>query len=138
MKKIHIVIIIVIIVAIGVVITTLVSSTTYADFNTACKNTGSDYQIIGKLNIQKPIIYDARKSTNSFSFFMQDNKGSEMKVIYSGTKPQDFERCDQVVVSGSATDSVFYAKTLLLKCPSKYNDKKIPVMFNKRTQFKSI
>ena len=137
MKRIHIIIIIVIIVAIGVVISTLVNSSTYTDFSTAKKNSGSDYQIIGKLNIKKPIIYEARKNANSFSFFMQDNAGIEMKVIYSGIKPQDFERCDQVVISGSATDSVFYAKTLLLKCPSKYNDKKVPVSF-KKTNFKSI
>ena len=137
MKRIHIVIIIVIIVAIGVVISTLVNSSTYADFATAQKNTSSDYQIIGKLNMQKPIIYEARKNANSFSFFMLDNAGMEMKVIYNGIKPQDFEKCDQVVISGSATDSVFYAKTMLLKCPSKYNDKKVPLNYQK-TKFKSI
>ena len=137
MKRIHIIIIIVIMVAIGVVISTLVNSSTYADFSAAKKNAGSNYQIIGKLNIQKPILFEARKDANSFSFFMHDNTGSEMKVIYSGTKPQDFERCDQVVISGSATDSVFYAKTLLLKCPSKYNDKRVPVSY-KKTNFKSI
>jgi cytochrome c-type biogenesis protein CcmE len=124
-------------VAIGVVITTLVSSSTYADFTTAKKNIGSDYQIIGVLSLRRPIVYDARKSVNSFSFFMKDKDSTEMKVIYSGTKPQDFEKCDQVVVSGSATDSVFYAKTLLLKCPSKYNDKKTPVAFQKK-KFKTI
>lgn len=137
MKRIHIIIIIVIIVAIGVVISTMVNSSTYADFSTAKKNAGSDYQIIGTLNTQKPILFEARKDANSFSFFMQDNAGMEMKVIYSGTKPQDFERCDQVVISGSASDSVFHAKTLLLKCPSKYNDKRVPVSY-KKTNFKSI
>jgi cytochrome c-type biogenesis protein CcmE len=137
MKRTQIVLIIVILVAIGVVITTLVSSSTYADFSTAKKNIGSDYQVIGVLNIHKPIVYDARKNANSFSFFMKDKDSTEMKVVYSGTKPQDFERCDQVVISGSATDSVFYAKTLLLKCPSKYNDKKVPVTY-KKTQFKTI
>ena len=137
MKRIHIIIIIVIMVAIGVVISTLVNSSTYADFSAAKKNIGSDYQIIGKLNTQKPILFEAWKDANSFSFFMHDNAGIEMKVIYGGTKPQDFERCDQVVISGSATDSVFYAKTLLLKCPSKYNDKRVPVSY-KKTNFKSI
>jgi cytochrome c-type biogenesis protein CcmE len=137
MKRIHIVIIIAIMVAMGVVVTTLGSSSTYADFTTAKKFAGSDYQIIGKLNMHKPIIYDARKSVNSFSFYMKDKDSTEMKVIYSGTKPQDFEKCDQVVISGSATDSVFYAKTLLLKCPSKYNDKKVPVSYDKK-QFKTI
>ena len=137
MKKIHIVIIIVVMVAIGAVISTMVNGSTYADFSTAKKNIGSDYQIIGKLNTQKPILYEARKDANSFSFFMKDNVGIEMKVVYSGIKPQDFEKCDQVVISGSATDTVFYAKTMLLKCPSKYNDKKTPVSYQK-TKFKTI
>jgi len=136
MKRTHILLIIVVMVAIGVVITTLVSSSTYADFTTAKKNIGSDYQIIGALSLHQPIVYDARKSVNSFSFFMKDKDSTEMKVIYSGTKPLDFEKCDQVVVSGSATDSVFYAKKLLLKCPSKYNDKKVPITFQKK-QFKT-
>ncbi len=137
MKRIHIVIIIVIIVAIGVVITTLVSSSTYANFSTAKKHSGSAYQVIGTLNTHKPIVYDARKDANSFTFFMKDQDSTEMKVVYSGIKPQDFEKCDQVVISGTATDSVFYAKTLLLKCPSKYNDSKKPVNY-KKTQFKTM
>src|SRR5674476_211671 len=137
MKRIHIVIIIVIIVAIGIVITTLVSSSTYANFSTAKKHSGSAYQVIGTLNMHKPIVYDARKDANSFTFFMKDQDSNEMKVVYSGTKPKDFEKCDQVVISGSATDSVFYAKTLLLKCPSKYNDKKVPVTYKKK-EFKTI
>ena len=137
MKRIHIVIIIVIIIAIGVVMTTLVGSSTYADFSTAKKYTGSDYQIIGVLNTHKPIVYDALKNANSFTFYMKDKDSTEMKVVYSGTKPQDFEKCDQVVISGLAKDSVFYAKTLLLKCPSKYNDKKVPVTYKKK-EFKTI
>ncbi|MDP4291219.1 MAG: cytochrome c maturation protein CcmE [Bacteroidota bacterium] len=132
MNQRHIVAVIVIIIAIGVVISTLVNSSTYADFSTAQKHSGSECQIIGMLNRHKPIGYNAMEKVNRFSFFMKDKEGSEMKVIYNGSKPQDFEKCDQVVISGYATDSVFYAKTLLLKCPSKYNDKKIPMTFNKK------
>jgi cytochrome c-type biogenesis protein CcmE len=137
MKRSHILLLIVIIVAIGVVISTLVDSNSYADFSTAKKNARSDYQIIGKLDTLKPIVYDALKNANSFSFFMKDQAGIEMKIIYNGTKPQDFERSDQVVISGYVTDSVFNAKTLLLKCPSKYNDQKVPISF-KKTKLKSI
>ena len=55
---------------------------------------------------------------------MYDCNGTEMKVVYSGVKPTDFEKADQMVVSGSVSDTVFVAKTLLLKCPSKYNNNK--------------
>ena len=132
MKPLHIVLIIVIIAAIGVVISTMVNSSTYGDFAVAKKNQGSDYQIIGKLNTKKPIVYDAKKAENGFSFFMKDAYGIEMKVVYSGAKPTDFEKSDQVVVSGSVADSLFAAKTLLLKCPSKYNSKKAPVAFGEK------
>jgi cytochrome c-type biogenesis protein CcmE len=132
MKPLHIVLIIVIIAAIGVVISTMVNSSTYGDFALAGKNKGLDYQIIGKLNTKKPIVFDAKKTSGGLSFFMKDNKGIEMKIIYSGAKPTDFEKSDEVVVSGAVTDSVFAAKTLLLKCPSKYNDKKTPVSFGKK------
>jgi cytochrome c-type biogenesis protein CcmE len=132
MKPLHIVLLIIVIAAIGVVISTMVNSSTYGDFALAKKNQGSDYQIIGELDIKKPIVFDARKAENGFSFFMKDSKGIEMKVVYSGTKPTDFEKSDQVVVTGAITDSIFVAKALLLKCPSKYNDKKTPVSFGEK------
>jgi cytochrome c-type biogenesis protein CcmE len=52
-------------------------------------------------------------------------------VIYSGAKPQDFEKPAQLVVIGCMSgDSVFKAKSLLMQCPSKYNDKKKPENFS--------
>ncbi len=137
MKPLHIVLIIIVIAAIGVVISTMVNSSTYGDFALAKKNQGSDYQIIGKLNTKKAIAFDAKKAENGFSFFMKDSKGVEMKVVYSGAKPTDFEKSDQVVVTGAIADTVFAAKTLLLKCPSKYNNKKTPVSFGEK-EFKKI
>ncbi len=133
MKKSHIVIIVFIVVAIGVVISLFMNISTYSNFNKAGSRPGKDFQIIGKLDKTKPVIYDARLNPNEFSFFMSDDKGQIRKVIYSGPKPQDFEKPTQLVVIGCMSgDSVFKAKSLLMQCPSKYNDKKKPEGYGKK------
>jgi cytochrome c-type biogenesis protein CcmE len=133
MKKSHIVILIFVVVAIGVVISLFMNISTYSNFTKASRSQGKDFQIIGKLDKTKPVIYDAKYNPNEFSFYMADEKGLVRKVIYSGAKPQDFEKPAQLVVIGSMSgDTVFKAKSLLMQCPSKYNDKKKPEKFNNK------
>ncbi len=124
MKTIHIVIILVIVVAVAVVISTMSDSSTYSDFAEAARKPGKELHIIGKLNRAKPVEYNARENANRFSFYMIDEKGVERQVIYNNAKPQDFEKSEKVVIIGSMQGETFVAKSLLLKCPSKYNDKK--------------
>jgi cytochrome c-type biogenesis protein CcmE len=124
MKTIHIIIIIILVVAVAVVISTMTDSSTYSDFTEAALKPGKELHIIGKLNRSKPLEYDAQKNANRFSFYLIDDKGVEKKVIYNNAKPQDFEKSEKVVVIGSMQGDQFMAKSLLLKCPSKYNDKK--------------
>ena len=123
MKTKHIILILVLVVAVAVVITTMTDSGTYSDFGEAALKPGKELHIIGKLNRAKPIIYDAQKNANQFSFYMIDDKGIEKMVIYNNAKPQDFEKSEKVVIIGSMQGNHFLAKSLLLKCPSKYNDK---------------
>lgn len=129
MKTIHIIIILVLVIAIAVVITTISDSSTYSDFAESSKSPGKELHIIGKLDRTKPIEYDARKDANKFTFYLIDAKGLEKQVIYNNAKPQDFEKSEKVVVIGSMQGDVFIAKSLLLKCPSKYNDQKKPGQF---------
>jgi len=130
MKKTHIVIIIFVVIAIGVVISLFMNISTYSNFVKASRNQGKDFQIIGKLDKSRPVIYDAKLNPNEFSFYMSDEKGHVSKVIYNGAKPQDFEKPSQLVVIGSMSgDSVFMAKSLLMQCPSKYNDDDKPESF---------
>ena len=79
MKAIHIIIILVLVAVIAIVITTLSDSSTYSDFGEASKKPGKEYHIIGTLNRNKPIEYDAQKNANQFSFYMIDDKGIEKK-----------------------------------------------------------
>ncbi|MEI6900465.1 MAG: cytochrome c maturation protein CcmE [Bacteroidota bacterium] len=132
MKTIHIIIILVLVAAIAIVITTLTDSSTYADFKEASAKPGKELHIIGKLNLKKPIEYDALKNANQFSFFMIDDKGVEKKVIYNKTKPQDFEKSEKVVVIGAMKNDQFEATSLLLKCPSKYKADKSPDKFGEK------
>jgi cytochrome c-type biogenesis protein CcmE len=124
MKTIHIIIILILVVAVAVVVTTMSDSSTYSDFAEASEKQGKELHIIGKLNMEKPIEYDPQKNANQFSFYMVDEKGIEKKVIYNNAKPQDFEKSEKVVIIGYMKGDQFYAKSLLLKCPSKYNDEK--------------
>lgn len=124
MKKTHILAILVIAVAIGVIISTVSDAATYADFATAQQYPGKEFQVVGQLNKEKQIHYAPEEDVNRFSFFMVDNNGLEYKVVFKGTKPQDFERSEQVVITGSLEGEAFYADKILMKCPSKYNDGK--------------
>ena len=132
MKTIHIVIILILVVAVAVVITTMTDSSSYSDFTEAALKPGKELHIIGKLNKAKPIEYNAQKNANQFSFYMVDEMGIEKKVIYNNAKPQDFEKSEKVVIIGSMHGDQFMAKSLLLKCPSKYNDKKAPSKFSNK------
>jgi len=129
MKTIHIIIIIALVVAVAIVITTFTDASTYSDFNKASASPEKEYQIIGKLNKNKPIEYNAQKDANQFSFYMIDEQGMERKVIYNKPKPQDFEKSEKVVITGSMKNDEFHATSLLLKCPSKYKADKTPEKF---------
>ena len=122
MKKTHIIAIIVIAVAIGAIISTVSNAATYADFATAQQFPGKEFQVVGQLNKEKAINYSPSENANQFSFFMLDNNGEEHKVIFNGAKPQDFERSEQVVITGVLEGENFRADKILMKCPSKYND----------------
>ena len=122
MKKIHIVGIVVIAVAIGVIFTSLKSSATYADFAEAAANPDNEYHVVGKLDKNQPQVYDPKINPDEFSFSMVDNKGVERKVVLSKSKPQDFERSEQIVLIGKMKGEEFHANDILMKCPSKYNN----------------
>jgi cytochrome c-type biogenesis protein CcmE len=83
--------------------------------------------LVGHLDKAKELYYDAAKDANYFSFFVKDNKGQECKVVFVGTKPQDFERSEQIVLTGQMKGNEFHASEILMKCPSKYTQDKIDI-----------
>ena len=124
MKKSAIIGLVVIAIAIAVIISTYSSTSTYGSFRDA-KNTTEELHVVGHLDKSKELYYDAAKDANYFAFYMKDNKGEECKVVFTGSKPQDFERSEQVVLTGKMVGSEFHASKILMKCPSKYTQDKL-------------
>lgn len=56
------------------------------------------------------------------SFILEDyeNKAQTIQVKYKGVVPDTFSNGSEVIIEGSMQDTVFTAKTLMTKCPSKY------------------
>ncbi|MCE3281065.1 MAG: cytochrome c maturation protein CcmE [Bacteroidetes bacterium] len=127
MKKIHILGIIIIAVAIGAILTTLGSTSTYANFTEATQSPDNEFHVVGKLNKEKEMIYDPKTDANIFTFYMTDMdtlNPTTKKVVLHKNKPQDFERSEQIVLIGQMKGDEFHASDILMKCPSKYNDGK--------------
>ncbi len=71
------------------------------------------------------IEYDQKRLLLTFSVRDMDYEIKTMNVVYSGVKPDAFKEGVEVILEGSyeATTNTFHAKTLLAKCPSKYEGK---------------
>lgn len=67
--------------------------------------------------------YQIDKANNIFTFFIKDNKSVEIKVVYQGSIPNNFETATSVVVTGKYKNGIFNASTILTKCPSKYEER---------------
>lgn len=127
MKKGYIIGIVLIAIAFAAIISTISNSSTYASFTTATEHEGKVYHVVGKLNKDKPYHYNPHVNANIFGFYLVDNEGSEKKVIYNGTKPQDFEKSEQIVIVGKMSGGEFHASDILMKCPSKYNSNNVQI-----------
>jgi cytochrome c-type biogenesis protein CcmE len=132
MKKSSIIGLVVIAIAIAVIIATYAKSSSYSSFAEA-KKTQSEIQIIGHLDKEKPMYYDAHKDANYFSFYVRDTDKMECKVILTKPKPQDFERSDKIVLTGRMEGDEFHASEVLLKCPSKYTPDKVETTASAKT-----
>lgn len=127
MKTSYIVAIILVASLIGIIVSMYGNTTEYASFETAQKNQGTTYHVVGHLDRTKPQVYNELKDPNYFEFYMKDSLDNVNKVVYRKPRPQDFERSENVVVKGKMQGEVFQAKEILLKCPSKYNESEIDV-----------
>lgn len=134
MKKSHIIGIIVIALAIGIIMSSAGDASTYVSFGEAIERAkdGNETKVhvVGRLkkDEQGHIVgmnYDPLIDPNYFSFTLVDTNRVEQQVVYFNPKPQDFERSEQVVITGNMKNNVFVADKILLKCPSKYVEKEI-------------
>lgn len=122
MKKSHILALLVIAAAVAAILSTVAESSTYATFPQALLKEGKVLHVAGKLNKEKERLYNPRENANLFTFYMTDSDGNEKKVLLNSAPPQDFEKSEQIVVIGKMKDDEFHASSILMKCPSKYNN----------------
>lgn len=127
MKKTHILLILLIAVAIGAIISTVGDSSSYENFETAAANPEREYHVVGTLARVEEMEYNPEQDANLFKFYLQDNAGEVKQVVFYGTKPQDFERSEQVVIVGQMNGEQFTAQKILTKCPSKYTEDEIKI-----------
>ena len=134
MKKSHIIGIIVIALAIGIIMSSAGDASTYVSFGEAIERAedgnATKVHVVGRLkkDAQGHIVgmnYDPLVDPNYFTFTLVDTNRVEQQVVYFNPKPQDFERSEQVVITGNMQNNVFVADKILLKCPSKYVEKEV-------------
>lgn len=126
MKKSAIIGLITIAICIGLLVSLNAETNSYSNFTQASSSSKEEH-VIGRWEKAKGMQYDALKDPNHFAFFMTDEKGKVNKVVLNGTKPQDFERSEKLVIIGEMKNDTFYASKILMKCPSKYNDNMVEV-----------
>ena len=130
MKKTHFIALIVLVLGAVALLLSSQNLSTYATFNTAIQS-GSKSKIVGELSLTDPIIYNPEVDPNRFSFYLVDQEGVKKKVILQEPKPRDFERSEQIVVTGKMKGTQeFLASEVLLKCPSKYKDEELALKKN--------
>ena len=124
MKKSYILALILIGAAIVLLITASKDFSSYSSFSSATKS-GGLVKIVGHLAKEKEIYYQPEKDANYFTFYLTDKEGVTKQIMLKAPKPQDFELSEQVVLTGIMKDDTFEAKSMLLKCPSKYKDEEV-------------
>lgn len=125
LKKIHIIGFALIIAAIALIVMASGDLSTYSTFEIA-SSTDGEVKIVGQLAKDKEMYYNPVENANYFSFYMTDDNGAENKVVLFTPRPQDFELSEQIVATGRMKeDGIFYASSILMKCPSKYKDEEI-------------
>lgn len=126
MRKSAIIGLITIALCIGFLVSLNADTDSYSNFEEATRSQKEEH-VMGYWDKDQGMYYDAVKDPNHFAFYMKDEKGKVNKVVLNGTKPQDFERSEKLVLIGKMEKDTFYASKILMKCPSKYNDNMVEV-----------
>src|SRR5690606_5563875 len=127
MSKKSIILLIAIAVVLGLAVSMFGSLSTYETFSSAAEKEGQTIVVMGTLDTTKPMVYDSELDANKFVFHAVDKAGTTHQVVFNGTKPDDFERTESLVMTGYVKGDVFYCQKIQMKCPSKYEDQQIVV-----------
>lgn len=127
MKKSHIVLLVLVAAAVCIIVSAFGDFSTYETFASAAKEPGKKYHVVGVLAQGKTMEYDPVKDPNRFVFYVQDKAGNVEKVVFSGAKPTDIEKSEQVVMTGYMEGGEFRCSKIQMKCPSKYKNDQVAI-----------
>lgn len=126
MKKTHIIAIILVALGLAGVVAVVSDVDTYKTFNSAKElPDGKTATVIGELTEVEKIQFDPEIDPNLTVFYAKDKEGTIMKVKYFEPKPIDFERSEELTMTGEIVGEEFHTKKILMKCPSKYIDESL-------------
>ena len=134
MKKIHLFAIGIIAAAIFILMSTATDASTYVTFHEATTRAQAGnttkVHVVGRLpkapdGSPSGLLYDPLIDPNHFEFTLIDTLQQAQRVVYYNPKPQDFDRSEQVVITGAMRGDTFVADQILLKCPSKYTENEL-------------
>ncbi|MCS7073142.1 MAG: cytochrome c maturation protein CcmE [Bacteroidia bacterium] len=94
----------------------------YTDFKSA-KESGEEVHVVASWVKREQAVYDATRDI--FSFYAQDSLQTIALVHYPDPKPANFEAAEKIVLIGKYQQDAFRADKILMKCPSKYEEKTI-------------
>ncbi|TNE82065.1 MAG: cytochrome c maturation protein CcmE [Bacteroidetes bacterium] len=122
MKPRFIIMIVLIGVAIAAIVSMYGSSSEYVTFETASANPDREFHVIGELVKDSAMQYDPIKDPNHLVFYLKDSVNAVARIVFHSPKPADLERSEKIVIVGKMNEGSFKASSILLKCPSKYNE----------------
>lgn len=121
MKRGHLIALVIIALIVGALTVTIQDASTYATFELAERKAPERVTVVGQLDLGQPITFNAQ--TSMLRFTAIDKDGQRCVVYFNQPKPTDFERTEEVTLTGmSSGDTAFFAQDILMKCPSKYAD----------------
>ena len=132
MKKSHLFGILIIAACVMIIIATAGDASSYVSFKDAHELSAGGHDkkvhVVGHLKkgANGQIVgLEPSEDKLSFSFVMVDENNQEQQVFYKEPMPADFTKSEQVVVIGGYQHNAFIADKILMKCPSKYQEKEI-------------
>jgi cytochrome c-type biogenesis protein CcmE len=136
MKTQHIIGVVVLAIIIAIVLSSAGNTSEYLCFEEArqkAQNGNNDkVHVVGELPRDANgevvgIEYQPTIDPNYMAFTLVDEKGKKQRVVTSQPPASmaDFKRSEKVVVIGNYKGEDFIVKEILLKCPSKYEEKEI-------------
>jgi len=104
----------------------------------ATQTTGAYYMTVAELYGERPQIHGQRVRVNgnvvagtedwdaenvTLKFSISDESGEALPIVFYGPRPDNFQRAASAIVEGELLpNGTFEAQTLLLKCPSRYEE----------------